>query len=146
MSEGLFQKSLQDLVKGIRSHKRDASAFISQCVVDIKTELRSTDISIKAEAVRTAAYPCYCLVLVLMCSLIARSVQVRKLTYLQMIGYNESWASFGIVEVMSQPRFSYKRIGCMAANQVMLEGYAHERKCNGCVLTSLASRSMTTRT
>lgn len=44
--------------------------------------------------------------------------QVRKLTYLQMIGYNVSWASFAIVEVMSQSRFAHKRIGYQAANQV----------------------------
>lgn len=44
--------------------------------------------------------------------------QVRKLTYLQMIGYNVSWAAFAIVEVMSQPKFGHKRIGYLAANQV----------------------------
>ena len=51
MTDVIFQKSLQDLVKGIRSHKRDASAFISQHIVDIKSELRSVDPTIKAEAV-----------------------------------------------------------------------------------------------
>lgn len=45
-------------------------------------------------------------------------MQVRKLTYLQMVGYNVSWASFSIVEVMSQARFAHKRIGYLAANQV----------------------------
>jgi nicotinic acid phosphoribosyltransferase len=35
-----------------------------------------------------------------------------------MIGYNVSWASFSIIEVMSQPRFAHKRIGYLAANQV----------------------------
>jgi AP-3 complex subunit delta-1 len=35
-----------------------------------------------------------------------------------MIGYDVSWASFAIVEVMSQPKFAHKRIGCLAANQV----------------------------
>ena len=46
--------------------------------------------------------------------------QIRKLTYTQMLGYNISWASFGIVEVMSQSRFAHKRIGYQAANQVNL--------------------------
>ena len=45
--------------------------------------------------------------------------QVRKLTYLQMLGYNVSWASFAIIEVMSQQRFAHKRIGYQAANQVI---------------------------
>ena len=34
-----------------------------------------------------------------------------------MIGYDVSWASFAIVEVMSQSKFSHKRIGYLAANQ-----------------------------
>lgn len=91
-SDPIFQKTLQDLVKGIRSNKKDPSVFISQQIADIKIELRHTDPYSKAEA-------------------------VRKLTYLQMLGYNVSWASFAIVEVMSQPRFAHKRIGYLAANQ-----------------------------
>eukprot|EP01035_Chromulina_nebulosa_P021296 gene21296-27592_t len=91
-----FQKGLQDLIKGIRSHKKDPSVFISQAMADIKAELRQTDPFIKAEA-------------------------VRKLTYLQMLGYNVSWASFAIIEVMSQQRFAHKRIGYQAANQVFNE-------------------------
>lgn len=96
MADPIFQRSLQDLIKGIRTHKKDPSAFISQTIAEIKTELRSTDPFLKAEA-------------------------VRKLTYLQMVGYNVSWASFSIVEVMSQPRFAHKRIGYLAANQTFDE-------------------------
>ena len=36
-----------------------------------------------------------------------------------MLGYNVSWASFAIIEVMSQQRFAHKRIGFQAANQVI---------------------------
>jgi AP-3 complex subunit delta-1 len=94
-SLALFQKNLQDVVKGIRSHhKRGApDGFISEAFAEIKIELKSTDVFIKAEA-------------------------VRKLTYLQSIGYNVSWASFAIIEVMSQARFDHKKIGYLAANQV----------------------------
>mmetsp|Transcript_26522 Transcript_26522/g.39397 ORF Transcript_26522/g.39397 Transcript_26522/m.39397 type:complete len:1304 (-) Transcript_26522:111-4022(-) len=92
----MFQKNLQDIVKGIRSQKRDPSSFISQSIAEIKAELQSTDPFIKAEA-------------------------VRKLTYLHSMGYNVSWASFSIVEVMSQPRFDHKRIGYLAANQSFSE-------------------------
>jgi AP-3 complex subunit delta len=91
----IFQKTLQDIVKGIRAQKGDPSSFISQCIAETKTELQSTDPFIKAEA-------------------------VRKLTYLYMLGYNVSWASFYIVEVMSQPRFDHKRIGYLAASQVII--------------------------
>lgn len=51
MSDPIFQRGLQDLIKGIRSHKRDPSAFISQGIAEIKSELSSTDPVIKAEAV-----------------------------------------------------------------------------------------------
>ncbi len=51
MSDPIFQNTLQDLVKGIRSHKKDPSIYISQQIADIKVELKSTDVYLKAEAV-----------------------------------------------------------------------------------------------
>lgn len=48
----MFEKSLQDLVKGIRSHKRDPSAFISQSIQEIKLELRNVDPFVKAQVRR----------------------------------------------------------------------------------------------
>lgn len=52
MSDPIFQGTLQDMIKGIRSNKKDPSSFISKEIADIKTELRSTDPFLKAEAVR----------------------------------------------------------------------------------------------
>ena len=57
MSDPIFQKGLQDLIKGIRSHKKDPSAFISQAMASIKIELRSTDPFLKTEAVRIVTSP-----------------------------------------------------------------------------------------
>ncbi|TMW69235.1 hypothetical protein Poli38472_001391 [Pythium oligandrum] len=88
----MFEKSLQDLVKGIRSAKGDVNVYISQCMQEIKTELKSTDPFLKAEA-------------------------VRKLTYLHMLGYDMTWAAFHVVEVMSYDRFAHKRVGYTAASQ-----------------------------
>lgn len=34
-----------------------------------------------------------------------------------MLGYDISWAGFNIIEVMSSPKFTYKRIGYLAASQ-----------------------------
>lgn len=34
-----------------------------------------------------------------------------------MLGYDMSWAAFNIIEVMSQPKFTPKRIGYLAASQ-----------------------------
>jgi AP-3 complex subunit delta-1 len=39
-----------------------------------------------------------------------------------MLGYDMSWASFNVIEVMSQPRFTSKRIGYLAASQSFHEG------------------------
>jgi AP-3 complex subunit delta-1 len=113
----MFQKTLQDLVKGIRSHKRDESPYISQAIVEIKAELKSTDPFTKAEAVKRC-YLFWSFISTMCISMSYHMEQVRKLTYLQMLGYNFGWASFGIVEVMSSPRFAHKRIGYLAANQV----------------------------
>ena len=54
MSDPIFQRGLQDLIKGIRAHKRDVNVFISKALTEIKAELRSTDPYIKAEAVSIA--------------------------------------------------------------------------------------------
>ncbi|ETV91784.1 hypothetical protein H310_13840 [Aphanomyces invadans] len=88
----MFEKTLADLVKGIRACKGDVSVYISQCMQEIKTELKSTDPFVKAQA-------------------------IRKLTYLNMQGYDMSWAAFHTVEVMSYERFAHKRIGYLAASQ-----------------------------
>ena len=86
----MFEKTLKDVVKGIRASKRDATMFISQCIADIKTEISSSDMFVKANA-------------------------LQKLTFLQMMGYSMNWASFQTIEVMSSPRFYHKRIGYLAA-------------------------------
>ena len=56
MSELMYQKTLQDVVKGIRANKKDPSAFISVTIGEIKTELKSPDPRVKAQAV-SIAYP-----------------------------------------------------------------------------------------
>jgi AP-3 complex subunit delta len=86
----MFEKTLTDVVKGIRSSKRDTTLYISQCIAEIKAEISSSDMSVKANA-------------------------LQKLTFLQMMGYSMGYASFATIEVMSSPRFAHKRIGYLAA-------------------------------
>jgi AP-3 complex subunit delta-1 len=88
----MFEKTLTDIVKGIRASKRDTALYISQCIAEIKTEISDSDMYVKANA-------------------------LQKLTFLQMMGYSMSWASFATIEVMSSPRFAHKRIGYLAASQ-----------------------------
>ncbi|XP_059468958.1 AP-3 complex subunit delta-1 [Neocloeon triangulifer] len=90
--ERMFDKNLTDLVRGIRNNKENEAKFIAQCIEEIKQELRQENISVKANA-------------------------VAKLTYLQMMGYDVSWAGFNVIEVMSSTKFTYKRIGYLAASQ-----------------------------
>ncbi|TBU29793.1 Adaptor protein complex AP-3 delta subunit [Dichomitus squalens] len=88
----MWERTLQDLIRGLRANKKDESKFIAQAVDEIRTETRSKDMEIKAAA-------------------------VLKLTYLHMLGYDMSWASFHVVEVMSAPRIHLKTIGYLAAAQ-----------------------------
>ncbi|XP_049804898.1 AP-3 complex subunit delta-1 isoform X1 [Schistocerca nitens] len=90
--ERMFDKNLTDLVRGIRNNKDNEAKYIAQCIEEIKQELRQDNIAVKANA-------------------------VAKLTYLQMLGYDISWAGFNIIEVMSSSKFTYKRIGYLASSQ-----------------------------
>jgi len=54
----MFEKSLQDMVKGLRANKANEDAFVRTCVGEIKEELRSNDIKKKAVAVQKLTYVC----------------------------------------------------------------------------------------
>ncbi|KAJ9584595.1 hypothetical protein L9F63_021065, partial [Diploptera punctata] len=90
--ERMFDKNLTDLVRGIRNNKDNEAKYIAQCIEEIKQELRQDNIAVKSNA-------------------------VAKLTYLQMLGYDISWAGFNIIEVMSSSKFTYKRIGYLSSSQ-----------------------------
>lgn len=51
----MFEKTLQDVVKGIRAKKRDPSDYISSVIAEIKVELKTSDVFIKAQAVSKQA-------------------------------------------------------------------------------------------
>ncbi|XP_077981677.1 AP-3 complex subunit delta-1-like isoform X2 [Glandiceps talaboti] len=90
--ERVLDKDLQDLVRGIRKNKDSEAKYIAQCIDEIKVELKQDNVAVKANA-------------------------VSKLTYLEMLGYDISWAAFNIIEVMSSPKFTHKRIGYLSASQ-----------------------------
>ncbi|XP_074593253.1 adaptor-related protein complex 3, delta 1 subunit-like garnet [Brevipalpus obovatus] len=94
--ERFFDKNLTDLVRGIRNNKENEAKYIAQCIEEIKEELKQDNVAVKANA-------------------------VAKLTYLQMLGYDMTWAAFNIVEVMSSTKFTYKRIGYLSASQCFHE-------------------------
>ncbi|KAJ7897229.1 Adaptor protein complex AP-3 delta subunit [Mycena olivaceomarginata] len=88
----MWERTLQDLIRGLRANKKDESKFIAKAVDEIRKEIKGDDMELKAGA-------------------------VLKLTYLDMLGYDMSWASFNVVEVMSSPRFHLKSVGYLAAVQ-----------------------------
>lgn len=93
LMESLFQRSLDDLIKGVRLFSGGAgeSGFISKAVDEIRREIKSTDPQTKATA-------------------------LQKLTYLHSIhGVDMSWAAFHAIELSSAQAFLYKRIAYLAA-------------------------------
>ncbi|KAF8360670.1 apd-3 [Pristionchus pacificus] len=88
----LFDKSLTDLIRGIRNNKDNEARYIAACIDEIKQELRQDSSYVKANA-------------------------IEKLCYLQMLGYDISWASFNIIEVMASTKYTEKRVGYLAAAQ-----------------------------
>lgn len=46
-----------------------------------------------------------------------KATALLKLVYLEMIGYDMSWASFHVLEVMSSPKYHQKRVGYLGAVQ-----------------------------
>mmetsp|Transcript_29695 Transcript_29695/g.41030 ORF Transcript_29695/g.41030 Transcript_29695/m.41030 type:complete len:1213 (-) Transcript_29695:137-3775(-) len=94
--ESLFHKSLVDLVRGLRNNKGDEGSFVNDRIQEIKEELKNPNIAVK-------------------------TIAIEKLTYLQMIGYDMNWAAFNVIEVMSCPKFSSKRVGYLAASQSFRE-------------------------
>ncbi|WVQ79529.1 hypothetical protein IAT38_001628 [Cryptococcus sp. DSM 104549] len=92
----MFERTLQDLIRGLRAHKASSKAqedaFIAEAMTEIREELKGKDMALKAEG-------------------------VIKMCYLMMLypipappGF-----AFHVVEVMSSPRFHLKQIGYLAA-------------------------------
>lgn len=90
----VFEKSLSDLIKGIRANKDpEAQAkFLQDAIQECRKEVRSSDMDLKTMA-------------------------VLKLAYLEMYGFDMSWANFHVLEVMSSSKFQQKRVGYFAAIQ-----------------------------
>ena len=54
-----FQKSLTDLVRGIRNNKANEASYVSNCIAEIKQELKSDDKKAKMIAVQKLTYVCF---------------------------------------------------------------------------------------
>ncbi|KAK8041155.1 AP-3 complex subunit delta [Apiospora phragmitis] len=87
-----FEKSLYDLIRGMRNHKGNEREYIQNCLKECRAEIRSQDLDLKATA-------------------------MLKLVYLEMFGHDMSWASFHVLEVMASPKYHQKRVGYLGAVQ-----------------------------
>ena len=88
----MFEKSLVDLIRGLRGHKGNEAEYIQSAIKECRTEIRSQDLDLKATA-------------------------LLKLIYLEMFGYDMTWAAFNVLEVMASPKPVQKRVGYLAAVQ-----------------------------
>ncbi|KAE8665519.1 AP-3 complex subunit delta [Hibiscus syriacus] len=86
LMDSLFQRSLEDLIKGLRQQLIGEQAFISKSLEEIRNEIKSTDLSTKSTA-------------------------LLKVSYLSNLHFHDmSFAAFPALEVLSSPRFSHKKI------------------------------------
>ncbi|KAH9910020.1 Adaptor protein complex AP-3 delta subunit [Xylariomycetidae sp. FL2044] len=88
----MFEKSLYDLIRGLRNHKGNEKEYIQNCLKECRSEVRSQDLDLKATA-------------------------LLKLIYLEMFGHDMSWAAFNVLEVMASPKYHQKRVGYLGAIQ-----------------------------
>ncbi|KAI8321819.1 Adaptor protein complex AP-3 delta subunit [Martensiomyces pterosporus] len=88
----MFEKTLTDLIQGLRANKRNEAEYISKSLEEIQNEVQMSDMYYKSTA-------------------------IDKLNYLHMLGYDMNWANFNVVEVMASSRFIEKRSGYLAASQ-----------------------------
>ncbi|KAG8757361.1 AP-3 complex subunit delta [Serendipita sp. 396] len=92
----MWERTLQDLIRGLRANKTDERKFIQQAIEEIRKEVRGKDMELKAGA-------------------------ILKMTFLDMLGHDLTWANFNIIEVMSSQKYHLKTIGYLAASQSFSE-------------------------
>jgi len=54
----MWERTLQDLIRGLRANKKDESKFIAQAIAEIRQEIRGKDMELKAGAVLKLTYTC----------------------------------------------------------------------------------------
>jgi AP-3 complex subunit delta-1 len=52
----MWERTLQDLIRGLRANKKDESKFVGKAVDEIRQEIKSDDMELKAGAVLKLTY------------------------------------------------------------------------------------------
>ncbi|KAJ5114580.1 hypothetical protein NUU61_000339, partial [Penicillium alfredii] len=105
-----FEKSLYDLIKGLRNHKGGEDDYIQSCLRECKAEIKTQDMGM------LRSFPSSSLK-ILNWDIDKKATALLKLIYLEMFGYDMSWASFHVLEVMSSAKYLQKRVGYLGAVQ-----------------------------
>ncbi|KAI9176107.1 AP-3 complex subunit delta [Blastocladiella emersonii ATCC 22665] len=88
----MFEKTLTDVIRGLRANKDNVDEHAQQCIAECRREVAvPSDPAVNAQA-------------------------VLKLAYFHMMGYDMGWASFHVLKTMSSPVFAHKWIGYLAAS------------------------------
>ena len=108
-----FEKSLYDLIRGLRNHKGNEREYIQNSLRECRTEIRGADMGAvlpKRKALSSNSSQ-------LTFSLDLKATALLKLIYLEMFGHDMSWAAFNVLEVMSSSKYLQKRVGYLGAVQ-----------------------------
>jgi AP-3 complex subunit delta-1 len=105
-----FEKSLYDLIRGLRNHKGNEKEYIQNSLKECRAEIRGQDMGIS-----NISYARYELIICFHLDL--KATALLKLVYLEMFGHDMSWASFHVLEVMSSAKYMQKRVGYLGAVQ-----------------------------
>jgi len=52
----MWERSLQDLIRGLRANKQDEATFINRAVDEIREEIKGKDMGLKAGAIMKLTY------------------------------------------------------------------------------------------
>lgn len=52
----MWERTLQDLIRGLRANKKDEAKFIAQAVDEIRQEIKNKDMELKAGAILKLTY------------------------------------------------------------------------------------------
>jgi AP-3 complex subunit delta len=52
----MFEKTLNELIKGIRAHKGSETKYIDSAITECKKEVKAKDLEIKAQAILKLTY------------------------------------------------------------------------------------------
>jgi len=52
----MWERTLQDLIRGLRANKKDEATFINKAVDEIREEIKNKDMELKAGAIMKLTY------------------------------------------------------------------------------------------